>query len=152
MASDLESSAYRLDWQEFEIFVEKIFVSFGFETFRNYRLKKPRMQIDLLAWKNDFAIAVDCKHWKRTVGQASMNRIGQRQVLRAQRVAAEGRFKKIMPVILTLRDESLFILKNGLPIVPITRLNDFIINFELSEIPLLILESESSQKRLSNVR
>lgn len=152
MASDLESSAKKLSWQEFEIFVEKIFSSLGFETLRNYRLRKPRIEIDLLAWRNDFAIAVDCKHWKRTVGQASMTRIGNRQALRSQRVAEEGRFRKIMPVIVTLRDESLLVLKNGLPIVPITRLNDFLVNFEVSDIPILILESKGSQMSLSSVR
>ena len=81
-----------------------------------------------------------------------MTRIGERQAIRAQRLAAEGRFKKIMPIILTLRDESLFILRNGLPIVPIVRLNDFMLNFELSGSPVLILEPEFSQKSLSYVR
>ncbi|MCL5068437.1 MAG: restriction endonuclease [Thaumarchaeota archaeon] len=47
---------------------EQAFASFGFETIKNFRMKKPTMEIDLLATKQDLAFAVDCKHWKRTVG------------------------------------------------------------------------------------
>ena len=134
---DLESLSYSLPWKDFEEFSESIFQSFGYSTRRNFRLKKPRMEVDLLAERNRIAFAVDCKHWKRTVGHASMVSISEKQALRAKRIADDSAFEKVMPVVLTWRDESLFILENNVPIVPISRLSDFILNWDTSEWKIL---------------
>jgi hypothetical protein len=145
---DIESLSLRLDWKEFEAFAEKIFASFDFATHRNFRLRKPPMEIDLIASKGNLAFAADCKHWKRTVGPASMTRVGGRQASRAMRIAQEGLYRKVIPMILTLRDESLFVLESGVPIVPIRRLSDFILNWEQSVSPIVIFEGVEMQKVL----
>ncbi len=106
------------------------------------------MEIDLVASGNGVTFAIDCKHWKRTVGQASMSKIAERQALRASRMASESLFPKIIPVILTWRDESLFVLKNGVPVVPIHRLADFILNWEVAGSPILVFKSILHQKPL----
>lgn len=137
-----------LDWREFEAFAAKIFESFGFITTRNYRLKKPTMEVDLLACKNVLAMVADCKRWKRTVGRANMTRVGERQIRRAERVASEGKFRRVMPLILTMRDESLFILESGVPVVPIRRLADFILNWEAQGSEILVLEPVEKQTML----
>jgi hypothetical protein len=104
------------------------------------------MELDLVASRGkDLAFAVDCKHWRRTVGQASMTKISERQLMRARRLAAEGLYERVVPVILTWRDESLFILRNRIPIVPIHSLQDFILNWEQSDEPILVIEGKPSQ-------
>jgi Holliday junction resolvase-like predicted endonuclease len=150
--SDLETISLGLDWREFEAFAEKIFASFGFATTRNLRLIKPKMEIDLVASREGFSFVVDCKHLKRTVGSASMTRIGKRQADRAMRVASNGSVRKVMPMILTLRDESLFVLENGVPVVPIHRLSDFILNWEETTAEILIFEGNEIQKTLPSSR
>jgi hypothetical protein len=131
-----------LTWKEFEAFSEIAFSSVGYHVTRNFRLKKPRMEIDLLASKGSLAFSVDCKHWKRTVGQGSMQRISERQVSRSRRLLSPTGFTKIVPLILTLRDESLGVLENGVPVVPIHRLGDFLLNWESSTDILVLRASE----------
>lgn len=133
---------------EFELFSKRVFSSFGFRTIRNFRLKKPRMEVDLIAVGNGIAFAVDCKHWKRTAGHASMSKIAGKQASRARRLAAEGNFGRIIPVILTWRDESLFLLENGVPVVPIHRLADFLLNWDQSTSEILVFEVEERQRSL----
>jgi hypothetical protein len=145
---DPERIASDQNWIEFEGFSNRIFSSFGFKTLRNYRMKKPRMEIDLVAFGNGLSFAVDCKHWKRTVGPASMTKIAEKQVIRARRMALDGQFGRVIPVILTWRDESLYVLDSGVPIVPIHRLSDFILNWEESGTPIVVFEPESTQKVL----
>jgi hypothetical protein len=108
-------------------------------------MKKPAMEVDLLASRNDLAIVADCKRWKRTVGRATMTRVGDRQIKRAERVAALGKFEKVMPLILTMRDESLFVLETGVPIVPIRRLADFVLNWEEKSSEILVLGTVERQ-------
>lgn len=108
------------------------------------------MQIDLVASKNGTTFLVDCKHWKRTVGRGSMMRVAESQVRRADRVAADGVFRRLVPIILTWRDESLFILENGVPVVPIHRLADFILNWDMANARILIVHPEECQKVLTS--
>jgi Holliday junction resolvase-like predicted endonuclease len=127
---DIEDLSARLDWRAFEALSESIFESFGFTTVRNYRLKRPAAEIDILAIKDGLGFAIDCKHWKRTVGTATMQKISERQIKRAQRVVQLENIQNVTPVILTLHDESLHILENGTPIVPIQKISDFVLNWE----------------------
>jgi Holliday junction resolvase-like predicted endonuclease len=145
---DLEAFGLNQDWKEFEAFVDRLFVSFGFDTRRNFRLRKPAMEIDLIASKGAVAFAIDCKHWKRTVGNSSMTRVSAMQISRAQRILETGLWTRVIPVIMTLRDESLFILQNGVPIVPVSKLFDFILNWEESAHNLLSLTSSVTQSKI----
>ena len=147
-APDLEAFGIKQDWKEFEAFIDRVFVSFGFETTRNFRLKKPAMEVDLIASKGAVAFAIDCKHWKRTVGRASMSRVSSRQIARAHRILETGFWSKVIPVVMTLRDESLFILENGVPVVPVSKLFDFILNWEESADSILSLSSSVTQAKI----
>ncbi len=129
----IEEFSSSLDWREFEKLAESVFKSFGFVTIRNYRLRKPKAEIDLLATRSTTAFVVDCKHLKRTVGRAAMLEISERQIERAQRVIQLEDIRKAIPVILTLHDEFLQILENGTPIVPIQKISDFILNWEVAQ-------------------
>ncbi|MGI0090463.1 MAG: restriction endonuclease [Nitrososphaerales archaeon] len=142
--SEAESLSGKLTWKEFETFSALAFSSLGFKTKVNFRLRRPRAEIDLVASKNRFAFAVDCKHWKRTVGHATMINISDRQINRAKRLVEAGSsFARVMPVILTWHDESLHILENGVPIVPIHKVSDFILNWEESADRITIVKSDS---------
>jgi len=133
---DLERTSSLLDWREFENFARLAFESFGYQTRKNYFLRKPRMEIDLLGIRGELAFAVDCKHWKRTAGHAAMLRVGERQIERSLRLL--GSFRSVIPLVLTWHDEMLQILENGVPVVPVHRLEDFLLNWESSDI--LVLE------------
>lgn len=139
---DPESIGYNLDWKEFEAFSETAFTSFGFKTFRNYRLRKPRGEIDLIASQNGLAFVVDCKHWKRTVGNATMISISERQIRRTKRLLEDGFSHRMIPMVLTWHDEHVHILENGVPVVPIHKISDFIMNWEQSSDQILVLAAE----------
>jgi hypothetical protein len=54
-----------LDWREFEDLVSKSLEAQGFKTWRNYRMRRPTREIDVIGVYSGFAIAFDCKHWQR---------------------------------------------------------------------------------------
>jgi len=128
---NLESEVSGMNWKEFELLAEKAFLAFGWETIRNYRFKMPRMEVDLIAIKHDNAFCVDCKHWRRTVGEATMLRLASQQIKRTQRVLDEMfNLTRAMPMLLTRYDEQLFVLPNRVPVVPIARLQGFLQEWE----------------------
>jgi len=72
-----------------------------------------------------------------------MIEISERQISRARRIALLEGFEMVVPLILTLHDESLHILENGIPIVPIQEISDFILNWEVApEIRVLSKQSD----------
>lgn len=149
---DIEAIGTALDWKEFEAMVESAFSSCSFQTTRNVRLRKPPAEIDLVASRNRLAFAVDCKRWKRTVGRASMLRVSKRQIIRAKRLLAEGNHDKIIPIIVTLHDECLRILENGVPVVPIHSISNFILDWENARNEITILSNEEGSTRQIRLR
>ena len=143
---DLESASSLFDWKEFENFARLAFESSGFEVNQNHRLKNPRIEIDILAHRGDLAFSADCKHWKRTVGRATMLQVGERQIERSKRVLDS--FRRVVPMVLTWHDERLRVLENGVPIVPISMLADFLLNWESSESEILVLTKSEYQGKL----
>jgi Holliday junction resolvase-like predicted endonuclease len=136
---DIEKISSSLDWRKFEECVEFAFASFGYETQRSVRLRKPTAEIDLVASKGNITFAVDCKHWKRTVGRSVMLGVSVRQIARAKRYLQGRRGNLIVPVLVTLHDEYIYILENGVPVVPIHRMADFVLNWEQARSDILIL-------------
>ncbi|MHB1908980.1 MAG: restriction endonuclease [Nitrososphaerales archaeon] len=147
---DKERFGAILDWKQFECFAELEFRSFGYETIRNFRVKKPRLEIDLLARSNKMAFAVDCKHWKRTVGHSTMLSISNKQIDRCRKVVSLGLVEKLIPVVLTLHDECLLVLENGVPIVPIQKISDFVLNWDSSCVIEITNKEVSSPSSTSN--
>ncbi len=145
--SDPEALGSSLDWKEFETLAESAFKALSFETRRNVRFRKPRAEIDLVASKNGLAFAVDCKHWKRTVGYRSMLGVADRQLGRSMRLLQEEKID-VIPVIVTLHDESLHILGNGVPVVPIHKISDFVLNWEESRNEIEVLMQREAKSLL----
>jgi hypothetical protein len=132
VSMDAEAFSSSLDWKQFEGFAEFALKTFGYKTIKNYRLKKPKQEIDLLAVSQKVTFGFDCKHWKRTVGHSTMVMVAENQIKRCERILENERIKAVVPVILTLHDEQLQILENGVAIVPIQKISDFLLNWESS--------------------
>ncbi len=127
---DLESLSLELDWKQFEALARYAFENLGYGVESNYRLKRPRIEIDLLALKCSKGFAVDCKHWRKTVGGSAMRAIAEKQIARTRYALREEKLEQLVPMLVTLRDENLLILDKGVPVVPISKLSDFALNWE----------------------
>lgn len=134
---DTESFSVSLDWRQFEGLAELAFKSFGYKTLKNYRVRKPRIEIDLLAISDDISFAVDCKHWRRTVGHATMFSISEKQIDRCKKLVALEITRNLVPLILTLHDERLLVLENGVAIVPVQKISDFILNWHSENLRII---------------
>jgi hypothetical protein len=64
-AGRLRDAAQVLTWQEFEKFGEQCLEEAGFRAQRNVRVKGAgrAWQIDLVGYRGELVIAIDCKHW-----------------------------------------------------------------------------------------
>ncbi|MGC8599692.1 MAG: NERD domain-containing protein [Nitrososphaeria archaeon] len=122
----LEDLASRISWKSFEKLTELMFKQIGYFTLTNFRIK--RREIDVLAFNENLVFAADCKHWKR-MPFYSLNRSAEMQKLRASLLTSTLTFskKQIVPLIVTLYENELKII-NKIPIVPIFKLKDFVIN------------------------
>ncbi|MEM2660605.1 MAG: restriction endonuclease [Nitrososphaeria archaeon] len=127
-----------VSWQDFESFVEKILIEYGYKTFRSFRIKRPRLEVDVLALKAEFGLVVDCKQWHKTLSSSALNSIVLKQVERAkiillkEKVLLQNKF--LVPVIVTLYPPPINFV-DGVPIVPVERFKSFVseIDGRLSE-------------------
>ena len=123
LGATIEDVSRLLNWQDFESLAAEILNARDFETFCNIVLTKPRMQIDVVGVKNDLAILIDCKHWKR-MSQSALEKAVIKQVDRTKHYVARERIRAAVPAIVTLYEhETKFIKK--VPIVPIHKLDSF---------------------------
>ena len=74
-----------------------------------------------------------------------MKGISERQLERARRLAQSQDIPRIIPLVVTLRDESLQILENGIPVVPVCRLSDFILNWDQANDQIAIVKTSEKQ-------
>jgi hypothetical protein len=126
IGSDLNTAARTLRWDDFERFCAMAISASGFHVRTNIRLKKPTRQIDIVAESPSFVLAIDCKHWQRGAGAASLELIASAQLERTRMLASRlTSTKPHLPVVLTVFDNSLRVVL-GVPIVPIHVLKDFL--------------------------
>lgn len=116
-------------WQDFESFVEKILLEYGYRTFRSFRLKKPRLEVDVLALKSDLGLVVDCKQWRMRLSYLTLNSIVIKQVERTKIVLLKEKVMLqnvfLIPVIVTLYPLPIKCV-NGVPIVPVEMFKSFV--------------------------
>jgi hypothetical protein len=122
---DPEQISQSLSWKDFEGLASQALSSLGYRTRTNVRFTKPRMEIDVVGVDGAFAVAIDCKHWKR----ANMSAVAAycaKQAARAQElVRREPQIRQAVPAVLTLHAERVMSAK-GVPIVPVSRLGSFL--------------------------
>jgi len=121
-----------ISWKEFEEKVEEIFRIHNFKTIRNFRFKTAkRFEIDIIAEKRDLIFAVDCKQWNKGRYKISaLKKAAERNLERVKELQNTliGRNKKIIPIIITLFDETIYE-HDGVFIVPLFKLNSFLLEF-----------------------
>lgn len=116
-------------WQDFENFIEMILYEHGYTTYKNYRMKKPRIEVDILALKRSFGLLVDCKQWHKILGPSNLNSIVKKQIERAKiMLLNDKKMPKdifLVPVVVTLFPSSQRYYE-GVPIVACDMLKSFI--------------------------
>ena len=135
---DIQECSKVLSWKDFEYFTSELLTMFEYITKVNIVLSKPRAQLDVIGIKNDFAITIDCKHWKynnKTTLTLYVEKQIRRTILWLQR---EKKITKALPIIITL-DNPCFKFINGVPIVPILTLKSFLNEFDKTDESLLFI-------------
>ena len=123
----IEEASRSVDWKDFEGLVAEILESKNFEFVRNFRMKKPTMEIDVVGIHLGTAVLIDCKHWKRMTNSA-LEKIVPSQIDRVKHYVASTDEVVAAPVIVTLyQEETRFV--NRVPIVPIMQFSSFIDEF-----------------------
>jgi len=123
----IDEVANNVHWKDFEGLVAEILVSKNFEVLRNFRMKKPTMEIDVVGRHLGVTVLIDCKHWKR-MSYSNLKIIVGKQIKRAEQYIQNKKNMTIVPIIVTLyKEETSFV--NGTPIVPIFQFSSFIDEF-----------------------
>ena len=123
----IEEASRDVDWKDFEGLVAEILESKNFEVIRNFRMRKPTMEIDVVGIHLGVAVLIDCKHWKRMTN-SMLEKIVLKQIDRVKHYVANTDEVVAAPVIVTLyQEETKFVSK--VPIVPIIQFSSFIDEF-----------------------
>ena len=123
----IEEASRDVDWKDFEGLVAEILELKNFEVTRNFRMKKPTMEIDVVGIHLGTAVLIDCKHWKR-MSNSALEEIVQKQVERVKHYVSITDEIMAAPVIVTLYQEGVKLI-NKVPIVPIMQFSSFIDEF-----------------------
>jgi len=123
----IEEASHDIGWKDFEGLVAEILETKHFEVLRNFRMKKPTMEIDVVGKRLDVTMLIDCKHWKR-MSYSNLKIIVGKQIKRAEQYIQDKKNMIVVPIIVTLyKEETSFV--NGTPIVPIFQFSSFIDEF-----------------------
>ena len=123
----IEEASRDVDWKDFEGLVAEVLESKNFEVVRNFRMKKPTMEIDVVGIRLDTAVLIDCKHWKR-MSNSALEKIVLKQIERVKHYVTTTNEIMAAPVIVTLYQETTKFV-NRVPIVPIMQFSSFIDEF-----------------------
>ena len=123
----IEEASRDIDWKDFEGLVAEVLESKNFEVMRNFRMKNPTMEIDVVGIHMDTAVLIDCKHWKR-MSDSALEQIVLKQIERVKHYEATANKVMAVPVIVTLYQEATKFV-NRVPIVPIMQFSSFVDEF-----------------------
>ena len=125
---DPEHLSKKLRWIDFELFTSLLINSAGYTFERNVVFNKPRIQIDVIGFYHKIALLIDCKHWMK-IYDFNVSRFSLYQIRRA-RIFLDKRkeIEAVIPIIVTLH-ESQCSFFDKIPIVPISRFMQFLLNF-----------------------
>ena len=124
---DLEKVSEESLWQNFERLAAFIFGENGFTVRVNTvkTLNRKRRQYDVIAWKDNQTFLIECKKWSGNRYRLSALK---RAILQHKERTAfyEGiTGEDAIPLIVTLIEEEVLVFE-GVPLVPILKLNSFI--------------------------
>jgi hypothetical protein len=139
---DVEAVSRLLGWRDFEKLCVEALRSHGFEVKAPLRFKYEdrRYEVDIAAFKRQVMLVIDCKHWMMRGGQSS--KIRRASVKHLDKCVKLARLRKTgftIPLIVTLMDLGFKQPVEGVLIVPIFKLNSFLLGFEshIDELPAL---------------
>lgn len=139
LGADLEHVSSFLQWKEFEDIAAFAFERNGYSVYRNVRFKHAgrKWEIDVVGCKKPIAICLDCKHWHHGVYPSALRKIVEEQVERAFTFAESlpnpsvkiecvlwERIKFVPAVLLLVPGRFKFY--DGVPIIPVLQLQDFL--------------------------
>ncbi len=128
----LEEALRETDWKDFESLVAEIFEIHGYKTKKNFRFKTFKwFEIDVIAEKSDFVFCVECKKWGK--GRYKKSQIRKACKIHSLKTFEFSKFidKRTIPLIVTYLEEDI-IKENDVIVVPIWKLNSFLLNFFLT--------------------
>jgi protease II len=128
---DLEAVSEESVWQNFERLAGFIFEKNDFRVRVNTvkTQNKKRRQYDVIAWKGDQTFLVECKKWAGN--RYRLSALKSAILKHKERTAFYESItnEKAVPVIVALIEEEILIFE-GVPIVPVTKLDAFIKEFD----------------------
>lgn len=103
----------------------------NYVAYKNYRIRNPTRQIDVVGIRLQNALVVDCKHWKRNSYSEMVRAVDkqkERGILFMEKNKSIG-IEYSYPIVITfLPNEFRYV--NQVPIVPISTFNSFLIDFD----------------------
>jgi Holliday junction resolvase-like predicted endonuclease len=139
--ADIERVSDSLTWLEFEDLSIMAFKANDYETKKHFRFKwaDRRWEIDILAQKEPLIVCADCKQWHRGWSGSGSRKAAEMQSERAKKLSEatkslgdklgikDWRHAQFIPMVLSLApgNQKFF---NGVPIVPVLQLRDFLIS------------------------
>lgn len=128
-----------LDWREFEHLSLEAFKLSGYGAIKGFifNSKNRRFQVDIIAFKHETILSIDCKHWMFTNWFAKLNEASKDHSKRTEALASNielfakkfsvklSRRNFVIPIILTLGEPRTNIV-NMVPIVSVLKLRDFL--------------------------
>lgn len=159
----MEMIIHYSEWSDFEELASEIFKSLGYYVFKNVRFSYcgKRWEIDIVSVKDDLAIIVDCKRWKRVNGSrlSILYNVAENHLERTRnfvKVLEEvlkhpivTTVSYVIPLIVVFYDQDLLLTPNKIPIIPISFLKEFLKNLDYYKefLKFLLLKRKNKQKR-----
>lgn len=121
-----EEAAKSLDWRDFERFCAQLLRANGYEVQENVHLRRPHLQLDLVATGPLYVINLDCKHWRRAPSRAALREFALAQLRRSRHLRGSlSNDKPIVSAILNFSNaEGDFV--EGAAIVPLRAVRSFL--------------------------
>ncbi|MFP3908649.1 MAG: restriction endonuclease [Archaeoglobaceae archaeon] len=119
-----------MSWQEFEELVKGVFDSHDFHTkFRVvFKDERGKSEIDVVAQKFGLVIAIDAKKYSEWWHRSSaLKRQAEKHLERCERYS-QFTGEEVIPIIVSFIDDQIFD-HWGCIVVPMEKLNDFLLNF-----------------------
>ena len=159
VGADMEAVSSFLGWQEFESIAATALKNNGYAVWQNLRFKHAarKWEIDVVGCRKPLVICLDCKDWHHGLSPSAIRRIVEAQVERARALAdalsnvsigiecAKWSQAKFVPAILALLPTR-FKFCDGVPIVPVLQLQDF-----LNQLPLELESLKYFQKEFTHL-
>lgn len=144
--ASISSIVEEMNWKDFEVFVAHILTENNYRCVESYRRRGDShtkgMEIDVVGVRGDKILAVDAKLWGVRGGKkAALQSAAQKQKERSGNLANElsrlsekipglkSREYQIYPILVTWLVEEIE-LHDGVPLVPVFKLNSFIVNMD----------------------